>query len=105
MQNTADEPTDKYSMKVTALEEFGILDRSCSVFTDSGLMETSPHRPAATGIPIFARARGSAVMSYDIDAQAKTGGARVGSVCGYPGLVLSSGRDPAAESCFDGGRP
>jgi len=38
--------TDKYPIKVTDVEEFGILDRSYSVFTDPGLMETSPHRPA-----------------------------------------------------------
>ena len=38
--------TDKYPIKVTDVEEFGILDRSYSVFTDPGLMEASPHGPA-----------------------------------------------------------
>ncbi len=38
--------TDKYPIKVTGVEEFGILDRSYSVFTDPGLMEKSPHQPA-----------------------------------------------------------
>ncbi|MBW1724598.1 MAG: alpha/beta hydrolase [Deltaproteobacteria bacterium] len=38
--------TDKYPIKVTGAEEFGILDRSYSVLTDPGLMETFPHRPA-----------------------------------------------------------
>jgi esterase/lipase superfamily enzyme len=38
--------TDKYPLKVTDVEEFGILDRSYSVFTDPGLMEASPHGPA-----------------------------------------------------------
>lgn len=37
---------DKYPLKVTEVEELGILDRSFTIFTDPRLIMEEPHRPA-----------------------------------------------------------
>lgn len=39
--------TDKYPLFVSTVEEFGVLDRSATVFTDPALLPEEPHAPAA----------------------------------------------------------